>query len=283
MKAMCRLAIHSNILKLYQGDNLMQILTLLCEKGGVGKTTIAVNVAADLACRYHQRVLLVDADAQGHATISLQLPKQPGIYDLLVRDADWRNVLMLVPDEVRGGSNGSLAVLPSNVETRSIPNAIDDAFKLDTRLRQLSSIFDWVVIDTPPTPSLLHASILLATDAVLLPTQLEKYSVAGVMDSLNRLSGLDNRRVSIGLPPVQRLGIVPNMFQTSTNEHRENLKQMQDRYGTLIWQPVYRRIVWAEASNAGLPVFAYDKHSPAANEAHALCDSVWEAAHGQTR
>lgn len=260
----------------------MHILTLLCEKGGVGKTTIATNIAAGLALN-DMRVLLVDADAQAHATIAFQLAKQPGLYDLLVRDADWRDVLMLVPDDKRGGSKGSLAVLPSNVETRSIPNAIDDAFKLDTRLRQLSAIFDVVVIDTPPTPSLLHASILLATDSVLLPTQLEKYSVSGAIDSLNRLTGLNKRRESVGLPPVQTLGIVPNMFQSATKEHRENLSQLRERYGDLIWQPIYRRIVWAEASNAGLPVFVYDEHSPATTEAYALCGNVWEAIHGQTR
>jgi chromosome partitioning protein len=156
----------------------MKTVSLINEKGGVGKTTLAIHIAAGLAIR-GSRVVLADADAQGHATVSMGLKKSPGLYDLLVRGTAFREVLVPVNPERFGvpGSpcKGQLYVVPSNVETRSIPIQISDAFAVVDRFRELENLVDVVVFDTSPTPSLLHGSIYLATDAIIYPTKCDSW------------------------------------------------------------------------------------------------------------
>ncbi|NWF71270.1 MAG: AAA family ATPase [Chloroflexi bacterium] len=114
----------------------MITFSLINEKGGIGKTTLATHIAAGLAIRGY-RVLLIDADPQGHATFSFGLEKRGGLFDLLVRDAAFKDVLLappltaFAPDPIRG----RLFLLPSNVETRAIPNLIDDVTLLAKRLQ----------------------------------------------------------------------------------------------------------------------------------------------------
>src|SRR5690242_15083890 len=99
---------------------MMKIITLLNEKGGVGKTTLAVHIAAGLAAR-GERVVLVDADAQGHATVMLGMSNEPALHDLLVREASFKDTLRFVAPEVYapyGESKGQLFLLPGDTETR---------------------------------------------------------------------------------------------------------------------------------------------------------------------
>src|SRR5690349_6791367 len=145
----------------------MKVISLINEKGGVGKTTLAAHIAAGLAIRRY-RVVLADAAPQGHATLSLGLRKERGLYDLVGRDAPFKDVLRLVPPDVYGipgaAHKGELYVIPSNAETRNIANTISDPFTADDRLTELEDLIDIVVFDTSPTPSLLHGAIYLATD-----------------------------------------------------------------------------------------------------------------------
>lgn len=109
----------------------MKVITLLNEKGGVGKTTLATHLAMGMAAR-GAKVLLVDGDPQGHATIRCGVKKSPGLYELLVRDAQWREVVVNVAPEKFGIPGevlpaGRLWVLPSNVETRNIANSISES------------------------------------------------------------------------------------------------------------------------------------------------------------
>ena len=122
----------------------MKVITLLNEKGGVGKTTLAVHMAMGLAAR-GAKVLLVDGDPQGHATIRCGLRKSAGLYDLLVRDAEWRNVVVQVKPEKFGMPGevlptGRVWMLPSNVETRNIANSISEAY-IDGKLKCFFIVF----------------------------------------------------------------------------------------------------------------------------------------------
>ena len=156
------------------------------EKGGSGRTTAFVNLAAGLAARGRQ-VLLVDADEQGHATLAFGFEKYAGLYDLMVRGQPWKDVMVPVEAD-RYGSAGlsNLYLLGSNVETHSIALNITDAWTLANRLEDLRSMFDFCLIDTSPTPSLLHSTIFLAADYIVCPTELEVLGIDGLHESIAR-------------------------------------------------------------------------------------------------
>ncbi|MEP6986900.1 MAG: ParA family protein [Chloroflexota bacterium] len=261
----------------------MKIITLLNEKGGVGKTTVATHIAAGLAVR-GMRVLLVDADPQGHATVSLGLQKEPGLYDLLVRDATFKSVLRFIPPKAyqipNQAVNGQLFVLPSNVETRNIANSISDSFAVSERFHELENTIDLVIFDTSPTPSLLHGSIYIATDGVLYPTTCEYLSFDGLVESIKHRQAAEAHRTQWGLSDIQVLGIIPTMFRTKTLEHSENLKQLQQQFGAMVWDPIPQRTIWAEAAAIRRPVFSFAPDSQAAKDAWVMVNRVQEAIGG---
>jgi chromosome partitioning protein len=259
----------------------MKVITLLNEKGGVGKTTLALHLATGLAVRGH-RVLLVDADPQGHATVMAGLAKEPGLYNLLVREAPFREVLRAVPPAQYHPDGhavtGHLYVVPSNVETRSIANSISDAFAVGDRLHELDNAIDYVIFDTSPTPSLLHGSIYLATDAIIYPTKCEYLSFDGLVESISHRQAAQTYRDKWNLGNINVMGIVPTMYRNQTVEHTENLAELKKRFGKLVWPPIIQRTIWAEAATMRRPVFALAPDTKAASEAWALVSRVEEAA-----
>ncbi|MFW5691731.1 MAG: ParA family protein [Chloroflexota bacterium] len=255
----------------------MKTLTLINEKGGVGKTTLAIHIAAGLAIRGY-RVVLADADAQGHATVSFGLRKDPGLYDLLVRGVPFRDVLKPAPPDRFSAPEqlckGQLYVVPSNVETRSIPIQISDAFAVVDRFRELEDLVDIVVFDTSPTPSLLHGSIYLATDSIIYPTKCEYLSFDGLVESFTHRDMMQQTRSRWGLSDISVMGIVPTMYRASTLVHQENLNKLRSRYGELVWPEVYMRTVWAEASTVGQLVYRFAPDSSAARDMWTIVDRV---------
>ncbi len=255
----------------------MKIITLLNEKGGVGKTTLATHIAAGLAIR-GLRVILADADAQGLATVSMGLAKEPGLYNLLVRDAPFKDVLRIVPPEwyqvPDHPSEGRLYVVPSNTETRSIATQISDAFTVLNRFRELEDAIDVVIFDTSPTPSLLHGSIYLATDAILYPTKCEYLSFDGLVESLTHRERVEPARAKWGLSKVDVMGIVPMMYRGSTVLHQENLTQLREQFGGLVWPEIAMRTIWAEASNLRQLLYSFAPSSSSAQECWDLVERV---------
>lgn len=260
----------------------MQTITLLNEKGGVGKTTLAIHIAAGLACR-GKRVLLIDGDPQGHATVRMGLKKEPGLYNLLVRDAEWEEVTRIVPPERYGlpGERlpqGTLWVIPSNVETRNIANSISEADLLALRLDEVAAQVDVCVIDTSPTPSLLHGAFYTATDAILYPTKLTYTSFDGLVESIKRRQAADNSRASRwGLPRIEVMGIIPVEYRANTVEQQDNMNELQKQFNGLVWLPIPQRTIWTESESRALPVFALEPSSGAALDAWELIDRVEEA------
>lgn len=248
----------------------MKTFTVLNEKGGTGKTTVAITAAAGLASR-GKEVLVVDADEQGHATLALGEHKYPGLYDLLVRDAAYSDVLRAVDPAKYGGVGRShMYLIGSNVETRSIASLIGDAFLMKTRLAELAHTFDYCIIDTSPTPSLLHGAIYLATNHILYPTELEFLSFDGLAESLKRLQASERLHQS----GIQIAGIVPNKYRSTTLEHRDNLAALREKFGDMVWDPIPQSIVWAETARYATPIFVHAPNHDAALAAWEIIDRI---------
>lgn len=251
----------------------MQTIVFSNEKGGVGKTTTAITCAAGMAAR-GASVLLIDADAQGHSTMGLGLAKYPGLYNFLVRNAEFKEVIKALPAELYGDGSGRLAIIGSNIETRSISGLVSDAWILADKLDELRDVFDLVVIDTAPTPSLLHGVIYLAGNKVIYPTLLEAWSFDGLAESITHRRAVENRN------PITVAGVVPIKAKLNTLEHSENLKTLKEKFNGLVWTPIADRIVWAEASAARKPVFVYAPDTQSALDAWELIDHFQGAING---
>ncbi len=260
----------------------MIVMTFANEKGGVGKTTVATTIAAGMAAR-GLRVLLIDADAQGHATFGMGLKLAPGFYDLMVRDAEWKDVLKIVAPErytivgTAGSSHtGMLAMLPGNGETQLIASKVDKIDLMAERLDELTDHLDVVIFDTSPTPSLLHGAIYLATDVLIYPTVCETYSINGLLSTIRNRQTFDRTRQNMFGREIAFGGIIPTMYRGQTVEHSENRKQLLERYGELVWEPVAERITWPEATAARVPVYNAAPNSAAAEDAWKLIDRAME-------
>lgn len=259
-------------------NNTMKIVTIGNEKGGVGKTSLAIELAYGLANK-GRGVLFLDTDPQSNATTALGIRQAPGFYDLLVREADWLDVIKVVPNEQwqMAEAKGPLLMVPGNVETRGIPDYVSDVLILRERLEQLVDVVDVVVIDTPPVPSMLHSIVFTATDYFVGVTQAEYFSLSKLQTTLaqiDRLNASHKKHIKV-------IGIQPNFYRTNTREHRENLEKLQERYPGMVWEPIGNRIPWTEASRAHMPVVKFAPDELAATESKIFVAHVMEVIDGQ--
>jgi chromosome partitioning protein len=279
----------------------MNVITLANEKGGVGKSTLAIHLAAGLAMA-GQRVILVDADAQASATSALGFDEKPGLYDLLVREATFDEQLVKVeketyadmtinsavsPDGVSpppSTDKGELYLMPSNIEARNIANMLPDITTILERFGDLDGWADAVIFDTPPTPSLFHSAIYVATDYVIHPCVCESLSIEGLEKSMSRIKPIGAIREANGKPPTRTLGIIPTMFRGSTALHTYNLAQLREKYGDLVKTEIPQRIAWSEATQLRMTVFAYNSKDSACQDARTFVKEITESIlHAQSR
>lgn len=258
----------------------MRVITFLNEKGGVGKTTMCITAGAGLAQRGY-RVLLVDADAQGHVATSLGMRPRPAFYDWLVRSADWQHVIedvpmdrWIFPGEHPDEPTNCLHMLASNHETANVATAISDTFAVLKRLLEIKDRYDYVLIDTSPTPSLLHPLIYAATSHYVFVTLAEALSLRGLDATIRRVRDFDPFRERHGLPAARLLGIQPTRCRKNVLEHDDNLASAAARYPGGMLPTVHERIAWSEASRNGRTIFSYAPESDAALEALNVVDAV---------
>ena len=248
----------------------MKVVTLLNEKGGVGKTTLTTHLAAGLAILGH-RVVLVDADPQANATSAVGLEKRPAFYDLCVREASWQDTLSPVHPDVYSPpdrqAKGQLFACPGNNETRNVANSMRSRAVIRRRFQELKKLVDFIVVDTSPTPSLLNESILVATDYVLMPTDCESFSaLEGVPDSIQHVQTAHEAILEVGLEGSRLMGIIPNKYRAKTLGHNEIIKHLHKEYGSLVWEPMAQSIVYSDAQLMQQFLYGFAPDSKATEE-----------------
>lgn len=240
------------------------------QKGGVGKTTTAINLSACLA-EAGQKVLTIDFDPQGNATSGLGLEKgqiEDTVYEMMLGDCSLRECL-------QRGVQENLDVLPSDsnlsgaeIELLSVENK---EFVLKGYLEKVRDNYDFIIIDCPPSLSLLTINALVAADTVLVPIQCEYYALEGLSQVL-RTIGLVRKKMN---PELEMEGVVFTMYDARTNlslEVVENVKSNLD--GTIYKTIIPRNVRLAEAPSYGMPINIYDSKSTGAESYRLLAAEV---------
>ncbi|HJT37253.1 MAG TPA: ParA family protein [Actinomycetota bacterium] len=235
------------------------VLALTNQKGGVGKTTTAVNLGACLA-EGGSRVLLVDLDPQGNATTGVGIDRasvKAGTYELLGGSGGAEAILAT---DVAG-----LDVLPSTIDLAGAEVELVSAFARETKLRQgLASIrseYDFVLIDSPPSLGLLTVNALAACDEVVVPIQCEYYALEGLGQLIRTLD-----LVRDGLNPSLKVGgVVLTMFDARTKLAEQVVAEVRRHFGDAVFRSIIPRSVrLSEAPGYGKPIIRYDPTSRAA-------------------
>lgn len=245
-----------------------RIIAVLNQKGGVGKTTTAINLGAYLA-KMGKSVLIVDFDPQGNATSGVGLDKQNvelTSFDVLFED----NVLQAA---IMATSTQNLFILPANENLASAEVELVNREEREKYLKQaLSTIaYDYVLIDCPPSLGLLTINALTAADWLLIPVQAEYYALEGLTQLL---SVLQRVRQSLN-PKLELLGVLVTMFDSRTSLSEQVYAELKKHFGGKVFKTVVpRNVKLAEAPSYGRPVSEHDKWSKGARAYKALAKEV---------
>jgi len=233
-----------------------RIIAIANQKGGVGKTTTAVNLAAALA-RTPRRVLLVDLDSQGNATMGSGVDKRElalSMTEVLLREADARSAIVVAPE--------GFDLLPGNSDLTAAELQLMDASAREQRLKAaldpLRGDYDFILVDCPPALSVLTLNALTAADSVLVPMQCEYYALEGLSALLTTIDALKSRLN----PKLELEGVLRTMFDVRNNLANAVSAELTAHFGDQVFRTIVpRNVRLAEAPSHGQSILGYDRGS----------------------
>ena len=262
------------VLKSSDRDNLhlSTVIAIANQKGGVGKTTTTINLAAAFAQR-GKRVLLLDLDPQGNSSISFLDPRSIGAsaYELMVDDLEDISAYTYTTPV------GGLDIIPARISLAKLESKLvgdfDAPFRLKDRLERIEGRYDAIFIDTPPTLGLITVNALVASTHVLIPIQSSFYALEGTDDLLETIEKVKARPN----PNLRVLGVLVTLFDKRTTLAREVYEQIRSVFGQQVFETVITKSVRLEEAPAYKEsIFTFAPHSTGASEYAKLCEEVMQ-------
>ena len=249
-----------------------RIIAIANQKGGVGKTTTAINLSACLAEK-GQKVLAIDMDPQGNMSSGLGLDKDSidkTIYDMIIGEND-------VEEVIDHGTIDNLDILPSNVDLSAVEIELIDVdnkeFIVKDAIQKIRDNYDYIIIDCPPSLSLLTINAMTTADSVLVPIQCEYYALEGLSQLIHTVELVKERLNSI----LEIEGVVFTMYDARTNLSLQDVENVKDNLQQNIYKTIIpRNIRLAEAPSYGTPINQYDPKSAGAESYMRLAEEVIE-------
>ncbi len=248
----------------------MKVISLVNQKGGVGKTTTAVSLASYIG-KKKKKVLLIDLDPQANATSGLGIEKnelENTTYDLLINETPVAEVILET-------SAQNVDIIASNINLAGaeveLVNAISRENILRTAVEEIRDDYDYIIIDCPPSLGLLTINALTASDGIIIPIQGEYYALEGLSQLVETIN-IVKKKLN---PDIEILGVVLTMFDMRTQLSKQVKEEVEDYFKKKVFKTIIpRNVRLAEAPSHGLAISDYDKSSKGAKAYEALAAEV---------